>query len=270
MCPTWGQYGRRFNSRRALHCAKRYYFHRHTWINDADHLGLALLTIPQAQAAASIVALSGGTMISGDRLTELDAARLEILGKVLPAYGEAARPLDLFDTAYPEIFALKVRDWWVLGYFNWDEGAQATREIDLNRLAADPRKTYLLYDFWSQRLVNARLQLAPSSVALVAVREQLPHPQVLGTDRHYTQGAVELENVRWDEAARTLSGTALGGRGTAWKMCVRVPAGYQWAETDPEHFHDSGDYAAIASGGLLRVRFAFERTERVDWALRFT
>jgi hypothetical protein len=86
--------------------AKRYYFHKRTWINDDDHLGLAYLTLPQAQAAASIIALSGGTMISGDRLIDLDPIRLEILKKVYPSYGEAARPIDLFERDKPEIFAV--------------------------------------------------------------------------------------------------------------------------------------------------------------------
>lgn len=247
----WRHYSGRFNAA-APSTALRYYFHKRTWINDADHLGLARLTIPQAQAAASLIALSGGTVISGDRLTELDNARLDILRKVLPAYGEAARPLDLFEKATPEIFALKVRDGWLLGYFNWDDHAQVTREFDLARLGTDPYRTYLLYEFWSQRLVGEasrtfRLELAPGSVALIAVREKLAVPQVLGTDRHYTQGAVELENVRWDAAARTLSGTALGGRGTAWNMIVHEP-----------------------SGRLKRVRFEFPDRERVEWSLAFT
>ena len=259
----WRHYARRFNAA-APSMALRYYFHKRTWINDADHLGLARLTIPQAQAAASVIALSGGTVISGDRLPELDPARLEILRRVLPAYGEAARPLDLFDTAYPETFAVKVRGWWVLGCFNWDEGAHITRDIDLARAGLPAGKTWLLHEFWSQKLLaGGRVQLEPSSVALIAVRESLPHPQVLGTDRHYTQGAVELDGVRWDAARRTLSGVALGGRGTTWRMTVRVPQGFTWAEPD------QADYSAIAAPGLLRVRFDFARAQRVEWALRF-
>ena len=35
--------------------AKRYYFHRRTWVNDADHVCLDLLTARQAQAAATSV-----------------------------------------------------------------------------------------------------------------------------------------------------------------------------------------------------------------------
>jgi hypothetical protein len=41
------------------------------------------------------MALSGGTVISGDRLYALPDAKLAILKQILPVYGEAARPLDL-------------------------------------------------------------------------------------------------------------------------------------------------------------------------------
>src|SRR5262249_23590597 len=153
--------------------AKRYYFHKRTWINDADHVGLVLLTIPQSQAAASVIALSGGTMISGDRLYELEPTRLEILKKVLPSFGEAARPLDLFEKPFPEIFALKINkdfgEWWLVGYFNWDEDAQSTRDCEFSRLGLSPQKHYLVYEFWTQRLLadaagKVTLIFEPSSV----------------------------------------------------------------------------------------------------------
>ena len=177
------------------------------WINDADHLCLALLTLPQAQAVASLIALSGGTVISGDRLYELDAARLSILSKVLPTYGEAARPLDLFVKDRPELFVLHVQtawdSWWLVGYFNWQEDAEVAREFKLSRLGLEPTSTYLVYDFWEQHLLAEtsdvlRLQFAPASVRLLAIRAQHGVPQVISTDRHYTQGAMELAQVQWD------------------------------------------------------------------------
>lgn len=275
---NWHHYAKRFNSN-APSMAIRYYFHKRTWINDADHLGLALMSVPQAQAAASIIALSGGAMISGDRLFQLDPARLEILKKVLPAYGEAARPLDLFEKSYPETFALRVRrdfeEWRVIGYFNWDEGAQVTRELDLARAGLAPEKTYLAYDFWSQRLIGEAggklvLSLGPSSVRLVALREKLGVPQVLGTDRHYSQGGVELENVRWDSASRTFSGTALGGQGASWQLAIYVPSGYGWIEDDPEHFHDYANYSSVfVESEVLRAQMNFSTTGRVNWSFRF-
>ena len=156
---TWDQYAKNFNSN-APAMAKRYYFHKRTWINDADHLGLALLTLSQGQAAATLIALSGGTMISGDRLYELDPARLEILKKVLPTYGEAARQLDLFEKDLPEIFALKIRkdldEWWLVGIFNWDESATVIRDLNLARLGLDAQKTYLVTNSGLNNLLPKR------------------------------------------------------------------------------------------------------------------
>ena len=63
----------------AAAAAKRYYFHRRTWVNDVDHVCIDLLTVQQAEAAATSIALSGGNMISGDRLVDLDPVKLEIL-----------------------------------------------------------------------------------------------------------------------------------------------------------------------------------------------
>ena len=102
---VWKQY---FNSTgSAPAAAKRYYFHKRTWINDADHLCMSLLSPSQAQAAATLLSLTGGNIISGDRLPDLDQVKIEILKKALPSWGEAARPVDLFDTDFHRIFALE-------------------------------------------------------------------------------------------------------------------------------------------------------------------
>ncbi len=281
---SWEQYAKNSNSS-APAMAKRYYWNNRTWINDADHLGLALLTIPQAQAAASVIALSGGTMILADRLYDLDPARLEILKKVLPSHGEAARPLDLFEKLYPEMFALKLQkpfdSWWVLGCFNWDEGAWTVREFDFHRLGLETNKTYLVYEFWTQRFLGEvchriPFKLDPSSVQLVAIREKRDVPQLLGTDRHFTQGALELENVRWDEAGQTFSGTALGAPGMNWNLAVHVPERLTWDAVESMHFHDFPNFSAVSYHGLIphehrivRVHLRFEGANRVEWHLKF-
>ena len=105
---TWKQYFLQSASS-APAAAKRYYFHKRTWINDADHVCLNLLPLSQSQAAATLLALTGGNLLSGDRLPDLDATRLEILKKIFPASGEAARPVDLFDTDRHCVFALKLK-----------------------------------------------------------------------------------------------------------------------------------------------------------------
>lgn len=275
---SWLQYTEHFNST-APAMANRYYHHRRTWINDADHLGVGPLPPVQGQAAASILALSGGTMILADRLYALDTARLATLKKVLPTYGEAARPLDLFEKAAPEVFALPVRKdfekWWVLGYFNYDPSATKVRSFDLAQLGLDRRKRYLVYEFWSQRLhepEDLRLELhwEPASVQLLGIREKTGAPQVLGTDRHYTQGGIELQQVRWDAATQTLAGVALGGRGTQWTLAVYVPDTYTWDQATSDVVGEAVSVRkALQTTGVLHVAFNFQASDRIPWKLQF-
>jgi hypothetical protein len=272
--PTWEHYVKHSSST-APAVAKCYYFHRRTWINDADHLCLALLTLPQAQAVASLIALSGGTVMSGDRLYDLDVARLAILTKVLPTYGEAARPLDLFEKDRPELFALPIRtdfgSWWLVGSFNWDEETEVTRDFVVSRLGLESATPYLVYDFWEQRLLPAphgsvRLRFAPASVHLLAIHESHGIPQVIGTDRHYTQGAVELAQVQWDAAQSTLSGLGLGAPGMYWILTIAVPEGWMW-QTNPR---DTPGIAVVSyADNLLRARLQFVETDRVAWSFTF-
>jgi alpha-galactosidase len=263
--PLWDQYAGHYNSTGPA-VARRYYFHNRTWVNDADHLRLAGLTIPQGQAAATITALSGGHMISGDKLYDLDAPRLDILKKVLPSIGKSVRPIDLFEKAEPELFLLQLDDRWLLGCFNW-KSSPAERDIDLMRLGLSGEKTYLLHEFWTQRLSETKgaihLSLAPTSVQLFSICEKPDHPQVVGTDRHFGQGAIELQSVRWDAQARTLSGLAIGKAGMSWTMAVFVPSDLQVDGLAP------GLFELSRSGTLLRAHVRFESIDRVPWLLKF-
>lgn len=271
--PLWLQYAGQYNSTGPA-VAKRYYFHNRTWINDADHLRLAQLTLPQAQAAVTITALSGGTMIAGDRLTALDPRRLDLIKKVLPAFGQAARPLDLFETPAPALFAQQVRkpfgEWSLVGVFNWGDEPEK-RELALARLGLDPQKNYVVYEFWSQRLVESaedrlELELAPTSVQYLSIREDRGVPQVVSTDRHYTQGGVELEDVRWDEASKTLSGTALGVRGMRWSLVAHVPPQYAGDDEAPV----TSNLSEVAfEAPLLRALINFQDGDRTRWSIRF-
>jgi hypothetical protein len=187
--------------------------------------------------------------------------------------------MDLFEKNRPAIFALKIRkefgQWCVLGYFNWEEDSTAPKDFDLTLLGLDPEKTFLIYDFWSQRLLaevtrTARLALEPSSVRLVAIHEKRGVPQVVGTDRHWTQGAVELESARWDNESLTLSGSVLGAPNHSWKLAIYVPERYSWDEKGSEYFQDFAGYSArLEEEKLLRAHFDFAGTDRIHWAVKF-
>ena len=273
---AWRQYFLNSSSS-APAAAKRYYFHRRTWINDADHVCIQLLSIPQAQAAASIIALSGGNLISGDRLTDLDATRLEILKKIFPAYGEAARPVDLFDTDLPSVFSLPVKkpfgEWTVVGFFNPSETDEAIRWFPLERLGLNPQKTYLAYDFWMERFLGEitgalRVTVWPAHVTLLALHEKTGAPQVVSTDRHVLQGAIELVDVEWNSDRRTLSGVSTGPIGTSHNVAVYLPEGCRWVQGRNSLYHDFDNYTLkLMDDHILWVHVLFRRATCVQWRI---
>jgi len=258
--------------------AKRYYFHRRTWVNDTDHVCLELLTPPQAEAAATCIAISGGNLISGDRLVDLDAAKLEILKKVLPSYGAAAVPVDLFDADVPTMFVWHVQRpfaaWHVLAFFNTDLHRPAERRFAFRRLGLDPAQTYLAFDFWKQRFlgdVANELGVAaqPGSVTLLALHAATGKPQVLSTSRHVTQGAIELEDVRWSEAERTLRGISLGPPHSAHDVFVHVPGERPWTWERGARSRDYEEYSVkLVDASVARVRVRFAAEGRVEWKVR--
>ena len=258
--------------------AKRHYFHKRTWINDADHICMNLLTNQESEAAATIIALSGGNMISGDRLTELDEYKLDILRKITPSAGETAVPVDLFDSTSATTYATRVKrpfgDWTVVGFFNSSRTTATTRKFPLRRLWLDPKKTYLAFDFWRQKFLGdvtgeIEVPLDPGSVTLLALHEKVGRPQFLSTDRHALQGAVEIENVTWDEDSKTLAGVSTGPPGTAHNVSVYVPGEHPWTWGGYVLFRDHGSFGLkLVENNVIRVHVRFDKDTRIEWKVR--
>ena len=257
--------------------AKRYYFHGRTWVNDADHVCLDLLTRNQAEAAATSIALSGGNMISGDRLIDLDPAKLEILKKITPSYGDAAVPVDLFDADIPTAFVWHVvrpfAAWSVVAFFNPALDATVERRFAFRRLGLDPAKVYLAFDFWKQRFVGEvthelGVTVEPGSVTLLALHAATGTPQVLSTSRHVTQGAIELEDAQWNEAERTLSGISIGPPQSAHDVFVYVPGAHPWTWERPARLRDYAGYSVkLVDANIVRVHVRFANESRVAWKI---
>jgi hypothetical protein len=257
--------------------AKRYYFHKKTWINDADHVCLNLLSISQSQAAATLIALSGGNTLSGDRLTELDDIKLNILEKIFPSYGEAARPVDLFEEDLPSAFVLSVKksfaEWTVAGFFNADLSDPVSRSYGLNRLWLRPELTYLVYDFWNEKFLgeisgNIHVTTPPGSVTLLSLHEKSGFPQFISTSRHVLQGSIELEEVIWDAATQTLNGISLGPPGSSHYVTVYLPDPKPWKQSEQGLFRDYGLYTLNRiDEHLVRTWLHFGQSGRVAWKI---
>lgn len=254
---------------------KRYYFHGRTWINDADHLCISLLSPGQARAAASIIALSGGNMISGDRLTELDQEKIEILRKVFPSSGLAARPVDLFDSDIPSVFSLDIKKpfgaWTITGVFNPYPDDTISKMIPLNRLGLDPDKEYLLFDFWEQKFLGTfrkeiNLLIQPESVRLLSIREKKDFPVVVSTSRHILQGAIELEKLAFDPLTRILNGVSSGPLSSRHSLSIYLPESYPWGQGARSLYHDFGDYNyRLTAEHILTLNLHFRQNTQIQW-----
>jgi alpha-galactosidase len=261
----------------AAAAAKRYYFHRRTWVNDVDHVCMDLLTVQQAEAAATLIALSGGNMISGDRLVDLDPVKLEILKKITPSYGEAAVPVDLFDADVPTTFVLHVERpfaaWSVVAFFNPELTTAVERRFPLSRLGLDSGRIYLAFDFWKQRFIGEvtneiSVRVEPGSVTLLALHAATAKPQILSTSRHVTQGAIEIDEVQWNETERTLSGVSTGPPQSAHEVFVRVPGDHPWTWEKPVRLRDYAGYSLkLVDSNIMRVRVRFENESRIRWKI---
>ena len=131
----------------ARELAGTYMLHQRFWINDPDPLYVGgrdyvhnpgTGPIPSDELIRNEVRIrlqmqmtSGGFVTIGENMEDLNPERMHLLTLVLPPYGQAARPLDLFSHTIPEVYDLPVRtdwdSWHVLMLQNWNESHQATR-----------------------------------------------------------------------------------------------------------------------------------------------
>jgi hypothetical protein len=263
--------------------AKRYYFHKRTWINDADHICMDLLNNQRAEAAATLIAMSGGNMISGDRLAQLDPYKLDILKKITPSFGEAATPVDLFDDVTQSVFALKVKKpfadpiangWTVVGFFNASLTETVEKQFSLQRLWLEPNKTYLAFDFWKQQFIGEltgeiKVSVQPGSVVLLTLHEKSGNPQFISTDRHVLQGAVEIEDVNWNESGKTISGISTGPLNASHSVFVYVPQAHPWTWSGSGFFQDHDSYSLkLVDNNIIRVHVRFEKSDHVKWEIK--
>lgn len=191
----------------------RYFLHHKLWLNDPDALiarqKASNLTLDETRSLATAIGLSGGILFLGDNMQELEQDRKVLLSKFLPPYGETAVARDMLVTETPSVFDLVVREafgeWHVVGLFNWADG-KTSMSLDLALLGLPTGgKEYHVYEFWEERYCGKVTDtisfdsVAPHGVKLLSVRPVLSHPFLLSTDVHFTQGATEISDARWDD-----------------------------------------------------------------------
>lgn len=148
--------------------------------------------------------------------------------------------------------------------------------MTLARLRLNPAREYIGYDFWKQEWIGdlrheLHVTLEAGSVALVALHEKQAVPQVVSTDRHYAQGALELETVVWDSPSLSLRGVSLGPPDTEHNVAIYIPEQYAWEHQLTDYFYDFRDYSLkLMTPRILRAHVRFGDSGRVPWQVQFS
>jgi hypothetical protein len=137
----------------------------------------------------------------------------------------------------PPVFNLKINkpgvgEWDVVAVFNWSRNWTRTGPLSAEILGIPPSEDgYVFFDVWRQQHLGSgmneiELTVPPTGCRVVGIRQRVRRPQFIGSSRHLTQGADDLESLHWNEKTRTLSGVARVIAGDPYRIHFTVPRGW--------------------------------------------
>jgi len=251
--------------------ARYYPFHNVVFYNDADCVIARdeYSTIEQAKSRTAFISMLGLPVTLGDDLPALSEEKVEILRRSIPALdihtADLERP-EFRDVVITNLtIDTELQQYNLVNVFNTTEEA-VTETVCLSSLGIDA-ENYLYYEYYSgetQDIENGVItaNLDPFETKIYAIREQMAHPQIVSTNRHVTQGIIELKKDEWNEKERTLSLTAdLVGQ-DLYTVSVRIPEEYQFnAQT-------GFDNVAV-EGNILKLSVTSDKNETRDFEIVF-
>lgn len=231
------------------------------------------LPIEEARVETTVVALPGQQMFAGDKLAELAPERVRLLQQALPVCD--VRPAALYPCfGHLPVWNLGIRrpfgDWHVVALFNWSD-QPARVGFDWDEIGEPGTRAFACWEFWTESWLGVNqsrleLQVPARAVRLVALQPAVEHPQFLSSDRHVTQGGVELKDQRWYAGRLTTTVRLVSG----FPMTVRytVPTGFLFQKvTVPDDITATPRFEA--GGKVLAVTLIGPTTRDVEVALQF-
>lgn len=131
-------------------------------------------------------------------------------------------------------------------------------------------KPYHVFDYWENEylgIYDKKINLSPRpfSVNILSIVEAKNRPQVISTNRHISQGAVDLLDVVFDEASLRLYGQSLVVSNDPYEIRIAVPKGFSLKSTKASDLETT----IIKEDSLIRFSFTSPTTEKIMWELTF-
>jgi hypothetical protein len=262
---------------------RRWFYQNRIWVNHNDLIffrswpdpAVPPLSLEESRAFATWIGLSGGVVKLGDKLVDLATHPewIDIVRRLLPAWPDGTRPLDVLARDYPEQYRGHITapagEWDLVGLVNW--GTNRDWAQNPPQALPEAQRTYtvhcegecLVYEFWSEQFIGRKsgdftFDVQPRRAVVLSLRQPTGTPQLLGTNRHITQGATDLGPVQWNAAAKRLEGSLEGSVGTPsapWEyhLAFYAPTGFTL-----DHAEVDGVTAPAATqqGQVVTLRFS--------------
>lgn len=201
------------------------------WVNDPDTVRTRQHEInnnwEEINSLATIVALTGGSIIDSDNLNTLEPEGYALLGRLFPPAEVRARVVGKSQTRPSKLSATVHRgdgQWHLAARYNW------TKEIKPFRfLPTDwelPLGRYHIYDLMRQKYIGTRFyqrsaDIPPYGAGLLSLCPAHDYPQVVATSGHLLGPAGDIENITWDGSSLTIDLPAGHHLGTT--LLLHVP-----------------------------------------------
>jgi len=173
----------------------------------------------------------------------------------------------------PRIWLLSVEKgferWWIVGVFNFGEEEEVIHLI-FSRLGLPEKDTCLAYDYWGDEFLGEftremRVTLKPSSCRVIALHVKQSMPQIISTDRHITQGGIDLEDVAWVPKESTLQGLSTNLAGVSYTLTLYHTPGYKFAVCQSAVPCTSWQ----VSPSIYKFRFKINNQPELHWRVKF-
>ena len=261
----------------SLDATMRYYFlHNIVWYCDPDVMLLRYpLTLDQARAWATLQGLTGEALMASDRMMDLSSDRVKILRSVFPAVD--IRPLDLFPSdGMKHIWDLKINDlgrnYDVVGLFNFSQEKSRTIFLSWKELGYDPSTLMQIFDFWNKEYLGAwqggiAVTLPPTSCRVLTLLKSDGQIQLISTNRHITQGYIDLVSLKFDGKTNTFQGKSKVVGNNPYEMFFAFPRGRNF--TVKAARAENLKVRVYNHQGWAEVKFTSPKTREVKWEVSF-
>ena len=184
--------------------------------------------------------------------------------------GSGERAADATRTSPYDLFLLEINrpfeNWLILG-----RAGERSSFISFTDLGLPADKEYLVFEFWSKKYLGTysggfemgRID-SKYNCQVFCIRERLPHPQVLATNRHITCGGLELSDVEWKKDQ--LSGKSEIVANDSYTLYFTEPAG----KVFKTFTCDGAKVTDNRKSGLIRQVTIVSTTSRtIEWNVNY-